>query len=366
MKINRRVQREIFEPPVMERKKPVWESFSQAPFFMDIPLVCIETGGKFMADRYNRTISYMRISITDLCNMRCQYCMPEEGVQKKSHQEFLSFEELAAIVRASVPLGIHKIRITGGEPLVRKGIVSLIEQINQIPGITEIAMTTNGSLLKELAEPLKKAGLTRFNISIDSLQPDRYQEITRGGNLSDVMQGIDTVLALGMTPLKLNTVVIGGLNDDEVHDFAALTMHQPIDVRFIELMPVGQASQWAKSRFVSNEVLQERLGLMVTEKAEPGSPAKYFRLPGAMGRIGFINPISHHFCSECNRIRLTSDGKLKPCLHSDEEVDLMPVLHRSEEEMTQVIARAIDLKPEKHKLNQESICTNRNMCQIGG
>lgn len=319
-----------------------------------------------MADRYRRHISYMRISITDLCNMRCQYCMPEEGVQKKNHQELLSFEEIVSIVKASVPLGIEKIRITGGEPLVRNGIIKLVEQIKQVNGIKEIAMTTNGSLLKKMAKPLQKAGLSRFNISIDSLNPVRYKEITRGGNLSDVLEGIETVLELGMVPVKLNTVVIGGLNDNEVSDFAEMTMNKPIDVRFIELMPVGQASQWAKERFISNDVLIERLGFMHSETAEKGSPAKYFRLPGAKGRVGFINPISHHFCHECNRLRLTSDGKLKPCLHSDEEIDLRPVLNKPEKQITQVIEQAIDRKPEKHQLEQEHICTNRNMCQIGG
>lgn len=319
-----------------------------------------------MADRYSRQISYMRISITDRCNMRCQYCMPEEGVQKRSHQELISFEDIVSIVRASVPLGINKIRLTGGEPLVRKGIISLVEKLNQIEGIKEIAMTTNGSLLKKMAEPLKIAGISRFNISIDSLRNDRYAEITRGGSLQDVMEGIETALALDMTPLKLNTVVIGGLNDDEVHDFAALTIDKPIDVRFIELMPVGQASQWAKSRFVSNDILQERLGLLVSADTEKGSPARHYRLPGAKGRIGFINPISHHFCHECNRIRLTSDGKLKPCLHSNEEIDLVPVLNLSDEMITKTIARAIDLKPEHHQLDKEEICTSRNMCQIGG
>lgn len=319
-----------------------------------------------MDDRYKRNTSYMRISITDLCNMRCQYCMPVSGVEKKLHQNLLSFEDIASIVKAAVPVGIEKIRVTGGEPLVRKGIVTLVDQINHIDGIKEIAMTTNGTMLKNMAKKLKNAGLKRFNISIDSLNPERYEEITRGGNLNDVLEGIEEVLDLGMTPIKLNTVVIGGLNDDEVSDFAALTLDKPIDVRFIELMPVGQASQWAKERFISNDVLLDKLGHLLTESAEKGSPARYYRLPGAKGRIGFINPISHHFCHECNRLRLTSDGKLKPCLHSNEEIDLKPVLHQSIEDITQLIEKAISQKPEKHRLDQEAICTTRNMCQIGG
>ena len=320
-----------------------------------------------MADRFSRDISYLRISITDLCNMRCQYCMPADGIKKKDHQELLSFEDIVSIVRSSVPLGISKLRITGGEPLVRKGIINLIEQLAAIPEIKEIAMTTNGSFLKTMAEPLKDAGLTRFNISIDSLRNDRYKEITRGGNLQEVLEGIKTVLSLKMTPLKLNTVMIGGINDDEAGEFARLTMHDDIDVRFIELMPIGEASQWSKNRFISNDIIREKLGLLVTEKTEPGSPATYYRLPGAKGRIGFINPISHHFCHECNRLRLTSDGKLKPCLHSDDEIDLMPLLNQTGDKMTEMIAKAIELKPEKHGLNQKDpVYTRRNMCQIGG
>lgn len=327
----------------------------------------LHLGGVKMADQFQRKINYMRISITDLCNMRCLYCMPEKGIEKKNHGDFLSYEELVSIVKASVPLGIDKLRITGGEPLVRKGILAFIRSLGEIQGIREIAMTTNGSLLGEMAEPLKKAGVTRFNISIDSLQEERYREITRGGELKDVLLGIDKALELGMKPLKLNTVVIGGYNEDELEDFANLTLHRPIDVRFIELMPLGEASQWAKSRFISNETLKKRLGLLHPLKGTQGSPAKYYQLPGAKGKIGFINPISDHFCNECNRIRLTSDGKLKPCLHSNEEIDVIPALRKSTETIGSVIAHAIEAKPEKHQLNQKNaIYTRRNMCQIGG
>ena len=319
-----------------------------------------------MTDRYCRTINYMRISVTDLCNMRCQYCMPESGVSKRNHCDLLTYEEITKIVRSSVPLGIQKLRITGGEPLVRNGIVSFTDMLSKIPGINEITMTTNGSRLVELAKPLQEAGLKRFNVSIDSLNPQRYREITRGGNLSDVLAGIDKILSLGMTPLRLNTVLIGGINDHEVADFAALTMKDPIDVRFIELMPVGEASHWAKSRFISNDTLQRRLGPLLPEATDKGSPANYYKLPGAKGRIGFINPISHHFCHECNRIRLTCDGKLKPCLHSNEEIDLRDALQHSDEMVTRIVQQAIQLKPERHRLEEEQMCTTRNMSQIGG
>ncbi|RQD67367.1 MAG: GTP 3',8-cyclase MoaA [Tindallia sp. MSAO_Bac2] len=320
-----------------------------------------------MADQYQRNINYMRISITDLCNMRCLYCMPENGIQKKPHDALLSFEDIVSIVKASVPLGINKLRITGGEPLVRKGIIDLIGSLSEIEGINEIAMTTNGSLLTDMAEPLKKAGLTRFNISIDSLKEDRYREITRGGELKDVLSGIEKALSLDMKPIKLNTVMIGGYNEEELEDFAQLTYDKLIDVRFIELMPVGEASQWAKSKFVSNETLKKRLGLLHPLKGIAGSPARYYQLPGAKGKIGFINPISDHFCSECNRIRLTSDGKLKPCLHSNTEIDLLPMLRTNPDSIAEVLAAAIEAKPERHMLNQENaIYSSRNMCQIGG
>ena len=319
-----------------------------------------------MTKPLKRNVSYMRISITDLCNMRCQYCMPAEGVTKRTHGELLSYEAIEKIVKAAVPLGIRKIRITGGEPMVRRGISDLVEKISRIHGIEEIAMTTNGTLLKQNARLLKEAGLKRFNISIDSLRQERYEAITRGGAVNRVLEGIEEVIALGMTPVKLNAVMIGGMNDDEAADFAALTVNRPIDVRFIELMPVGEASQWAERRFVSNEVIKKRLGLMVAEEEEAGSPAVYFRIPGAVGRVGFINPISHHFCGSCNRIRLTSDGRLKPCLHSDEEINLLPVLSESQESLTRLIEKAILLKPEKHNLEQHQLCTNRSMCQIGG
>ncbi|SDY45913.1 GTP 3',8-cyclase MoaA [Tindallia californiensis] len=320
-----------------------------------------------MADQYQRKINYMRISITDLCNMRCLYCMPEEGIQKKSHKNMMSYEEMITLVKASVPLGINKLRITGGEPLVRRGVVDLIYSLAAIEGINEITMTTNGSLLEEMAEPLKKAGLTRFNISIDSLKEERYKEITRGGELKKVMNGIDKVIDLGMMPVKLNTVMIGGYNEDELDDFANLTYDHPIDVRFIELMPVGQASHWAKTRFISNETLRNRLGLLHPLKGNSGSPAKYYQLAGAKGKIGFINPISDHFCGECNRIRLTSDGKLKPCLHSNVEFDVLMALRKDPQNIENFIRSAIDAKPERHHLNQENaIYSERNMFQIGG
>ncbi|WP_026476701.1 GTP 3',8-cyclase MoaA [Alkaliphilus transvaalensis] len=320
-----------------------------------------------MKDGYSRKINYMRISITDLCNLRCQYCMPEKGIHKKDHREMLSFEEITEIVKSAARLGIDKIRLTGGEPLVKKDIVKLIEKIASIEGIKDVALTTNGLLLKDMAKDLHQAGLKRVNISIDSLKPDRYEEITRGGKLNQVLDGIQEALHLKMAPVKLNVVVIGGVNEDEVEDFAKLTVNDNIDVRFIELMPVGEASGWAKERFISNEEVKRRIGGLIPLINDTSGPARLYQLPGAKGRIGFINPISEHFCGACNRIRLTSDGKLKPCLHSNHEIDLLKVLKEDPRHVDEVLQRAILSKPEKHYLyTTEHEIGHRNMSEIGG
>lgn len=320
-----------------------------------------------MKDSYNRKVNYMRISITDLCNLRCMYCMPEEGICKKEHKDILSFEEMIDIVKVAVTLGIDKIRITGGEPLVKKGIVDFVAAISQIDGIKDIAMTTNGILLKKYIGDLKKAGLKRFNISIDSLDPKKYKEITRGGDIQQVLEGIGEAIKLGMTPVKINTVVIGGYNEDEIKDFAKLTMDNNIEVRFIELMPVGQASNWAKDKFISNAAIKERIGDLIELSHELSSPAQYYKLPGSKGKIGFINPISNHFCLECNRIRLTCDGKLKPCLHSNQEIDILNIARNNPEALKDVLEASILAKPQKHHLTSEEYQPGeRNMSQIGG
>ena len=308
--------------------------------------------------------------MTDLCNLRCQYCMPEEGVEKKRHEDLLTFEEIYQVVEACVPLGINKIRITGGEPLVRKGIVGLIEKISQIETIQDLAMTTNGILLKKYAKALKKAGLNRVNISLDSLNEEKYRRITRGGNLKDVLQGIEAAREEGLFPIKINVVLMGDLNTDEIEDFAMWTMKEPIEIRFIELMPIGQAASWAKNNFVSNDFVKTELKeLIPLEPEDPSSPARYYKLPGAKGKIGLINPISSHFCMYCNRIRMTADGKLKPCLHSNQEIDIKKILRAGGtlSDIENVVKEAILLKPMQHTLNEkdhEPIM--RDMIQIGG
>lgn len=320
-----------------------------------------------MKDLYNRKINYMRISITDLCNLRCKYCMPSEGICKKDHDDILSLEEIVEIVKAGVKLGIDKVRITGGEPLVRKGIVEFIQLISNIDGIKDIAITTNGILLPKYAEDLKKAGLKRVNISIDSLNPQKYKEITRGGDLSKVLEGIKESIRVGLTPVKLNVVAVGGYNEDEIEDFINLTVDEPIDVRFIELMPIGEASEWGKEKFISNEYIQNKFTNLIELETESSSPARYYKLPGAKGRVGFINPISNHFCGACNRIRLTSDGKLKPCLHSNNEIDILEAVKNSPEKIYDVLKSAILGKPEKHDLySEDHEESNRSMFQIGG
>ncbi len=321
-----------------------------------------------MKDVIGRNINYLRVSVTDLCNLRCIYCMPEEGICKKEHRDILTLEEIFEVIKSSVDLGINKVRITGGEPLARKGVVELIDQISHLEKVKDIAITTNGILLKQYAEALKTAGLKRVNISLDTMDEEKYKQITRGGRLKDVLEGIEEAKKMNFFPIKLNVVVINGFNDEEAVDFAKLTLSENIDVRFIELMPIGQASKWAKRKFISNEVIKERIqGLMPIDHEDKSSPAKYYKLPGAQGKIGFINPISSHFCKECNRIRLTADGKIKPCLHSDQEIDVKSVLRENKEKLTEVIKNAIMAKPEHHTLNEKNNqAIKRDMVRIGG
>lgn len=321
-----------------------------------------------MVDNHGRRINYLRVSVTDRCNLRCVYCMPESGITSKGHGSILRNEEIISIVEAAASLGITKIRITGGEPLVRKGIVELVGDIANINGITEVAMTTNGILLPYYIDDLKKAGLKRVNISLDSLNADKFKEITRKGDLEKVLKGIDMALDLGMKPVKLNTVLIGGFNVDEIESFVNLTMTKEIDVRFIELMPIGEASLWAKERFVSNSLVLEKVKeLQPIEIDDISSPATYYKLPNSKGKVGLISPISCQFCSNCNRIRLTADGKIKPCLHSEDEIDILEVVRLFPETIKTEIEKTIFRKPESHLLeNDEVVVKSRNMNQIGG
>jgi cyclic pyranopterin phosphate synthase len=326
-----------------------------------------------MKDLLGRNINYLRISVTDRCNLRCRYCMPEEGVEKKFHTDMLTLEEIYEVVKVCAGMGTNKVRITGGEPLIRKGLTGLIEKISAIEGIKDVALTTNGVLLKKLAGELKAAGLKRINISLDTLDAAKYENMTRGGNIRDVLDGIEEAYKVGLKPIKINTVLIKGFNEDEIGELIKLTLREDMDVRFIELMPIGQAAAFAAEQYLpSSYVLENFKELEPVEIEDTSSPAKYYRLPGAKGRVGFINPISHKFCGNCNRIRLTADGKLKPCLHSDLEIDTKQILRAEnikdkQEALRAAVEETVNAKPEHHTLND--LCSRpikRDMYKIGG
>lgn len=326
-----------------------------------------------MKDRLGRSINYLRVSVTDRCNLRCRYCMPEKGIEKKSHMDMLTLEEIFEVVKVCAGLGTDKIRITGGEPLVRLGLTGLIENIASLGSIKDIAMTTNGVLLGKYARELKEAGLKRVNISLDTMNEEKFRYITRGGNLSEVLGGIDKALKAGLAPVKINTVLTKDFNEDEIEDFVKLTIDRDIDVRFIELMPLGQAADFAAEHYLSNTAVLERFGeLQPVEAADKSSPARYYMLPEAKGRVGLINPISHSFCSSCNRLRLTADGRLKPCLHSGKEIDVKGILRDRETAgrygaLQEAVIEAIQAKPKHHMLNDlRSKPVERDMYKIGG
>lgn len=315
-----------------------------------------------MIDNYGRNINYLRISVTDLCNLRCIYCMPECGVQKLDHKDIISVEEIEKIANAAVRLGIKKIRITGGEPLVRKGIETIVKKISSIDGIDEVCLTTNGILLPEKIDALIKNGLTRINISMDSLEKDLYSKITRGGDFDSAMRGIDAVINAGLMPLKINAVLIGGVNDSQIVPLTELTQDHDIHIRFIEIMPIGECSSWNKERFISNQVVVDSIPDL--EFIGTDGVAKTYKRKGYKGTIGLINPISSHFCSECNRVRITADGKLKPCLHSEDEITIKGL---SEEELYESMKAGILNKPISHKLSSGQTSESlRGMNSIGG
>lgn len=317
-----------------------------------------------MKDSFGRDITYLRISVTDLCNLRCRYCMPEEGVEKLCHRDILSLEEIYEVAEAAVSLGITKIRLTGGEPLVRRGLPSLIGRLAKLPGLCDLAMTTNGLLLPELAEELRAAGLMRLNISLDTLDAAKYSDITRGGELQKALDGIRAAEEAGFAPLKLNTVLIGGFNDDEIPALCELTRERGISLRFIELMPIGHADPFGEEAYLPCAAVPERVPELQPLPRGDGV-ATLYRLPGARGTVGLIRPLSHHFCGECNRLRLTADGFLKPCLHSAEELPLRG-LHG--EALKNALRDAILRKPAQHGALSagERSESARDMHQIGG
>ena len=317
-----------------------------------------------MIDSYGRNITYLRLSVTELCNLRCRYCMPADGVCKLRHEDMLTEDEMIMAVETAAALGVTKLRITGGEPLVKKNIVSICRRAAAVEGIRDLAITTNGLLLPELGKELKAAGVNRLNISLDTLDAAKYAYITRIGTLDKAMAGIETAIDLGFDKVKLNAVLIGGFNDDEIRPLAELTKKYPLDMRFIEMMPMYDSGDFKEASFIPNtrvlEVLPE-----LEKQEQDGGVASLYRLPGAQGNIGLISPVNAHFCGTCNRIRLTSDGKLKPCLHSSVEY---PIKGLDREAMMEQFKTAIWSKPQWHgeMSATERSSAGRNMNQIGG
>ena len=310
-----------------------------------------------LIDSYGRRINYLRLSVTDRCNLRCCYCMPAEGIPKKQHGDMLSYEELFRVASEAVALGIEKIRITGGEPLVRKGLVEFAGRLSKIPGLKELVLTTNGVLLDEMALPLRRAGVQRLNISLDSLKAETFAGITRGGNLARVINGIAAAQEAGFPPVKINMVVMRGIDDDELLDFADLTINKPYTVRFIEYMPTLCEEDWNSQCVPGSEIL-ERIGrhypLLPLVSAEMAGPARNFKISGAMGGIGIITPISGHFCESCNRIRVTASGLARGCLFAEGGVDLKPHLqYRENGPLREILSRMVTGKPDRHRLNDE-------------
>jgi cyclic pyranopterin phosphate synthase len=378
-----------------------------------------------MIDSYGRTIDYLRVSVTDRCNFRCVYCMPEEGAPIAPKAEILSFEEIERLLRVAAGLGVRKVRLTGGEPLIRKDIVTLVERVAAIPGITDLSLTTNGLLLPRLAPALRAAGLHRVNISLDTLQPDRFRAIARGGNLDEVVAGLYAAIEAGLAPVKVNMVAMRGMNDDEVVDFAAMTRRLPVDVRFIELMPInwstgddgmkdffalsadagwkagGNVTLYANADAASLRLLtrpeeeaatprgmlnaaqmrrmfisaaeirariEDALGTMEPAEVRTNGPARSFRLADACGTVGFISQITNDICVNCNRMRLTADGFLRPCLMADGEVDLRTALRSgaTDGDLRDLFLLTVKHKPKEHRLEDGLAPTGRNMSQLGG
>ncbi|MBV4428202.1 GTP 3',8-cyclase MoaA [Clostridium tyrobutyricum] len=319
-----------------------------------------------MIDKYKRNINYLRISLTDRCNLRCRYCMPEEGVVPKlNHEDILRFEQILKIIKASSLIGINKIRYTGGEPLIMNGIDNLIYETSSIEGIEDISITTNGILLCDAAGDLKKAGLNRVNISLDTLNEKKFNSITRGGDLNKVIQAIEKCISLGYSPVKINVVLLKGINDDEIQDFINLTLDMPIHVRFIELMPMGTAVDLYKDENIKCDEIIKNFTVLEHITNEKSSTAELYKLPGAKGLVGFIRPISCKFCSSCNRIRLTSTGTIKPCLHSKQEYDIKPYIE-NEENLILLLKKIILSKPVEHHLEAGISSSKKMMYEIGG
>jgi cyclic pyranopterin phosphate synthase len=326
-----------------------------------------------MEDQFGRTIDYLRISITDRCNLRCLYCMPPEGIRVKPKSDILRLEEILHVARVALQLGIDKFRLTGGEPLLRRGIIPFIQALTLLPGVADLSATTNGVLLTRMAGQLRDAGVRRLNISLDTLDQEKFRQMTRGGDFQQVWGGIMAALDAGFEPVKLNVVALNHFNDQEWAGFARLTYEYPIHVRFIEIMPVGSSWELAGTHFAASRQVRERIeqalgSLRPAEEVIGCGPASSWRLPGAQGTIGFIDAVSSHFCDRCNRLRLTADGKLRPCLHDQREVELLQSLRSGagDAELQDLFRDALLLKPANYHQATGAPADGRGMCQIGG
>ena len=313
-----------------------------------------------MRDGYGRTITYLRLSVTDLCSLRCRYCMPAGGVAKRDHGSICSVEELVEIAAAAVDCGVRKVRLTGGEPLVRRGILDICRGISALEGVEELCLTTNGAALPRLAGSLREAGVTRLNVSLDTLRPDRFSWMTRIGHLEDTLRGLEAAREAGFTHTKLNVVLMKGFNDDEIPDFVDLARQYPLEVRFIELMPIGEGRR--SGRFLPAQAVLEACPDL--RPVECAGVARCYQVPDGPGQVGLIEPLSHRFCAQCDRIRVTADGRLKPCLHSGQEIPLRG-LHG--EALRRAIQEGIAAKPARHHMAETGRSeAGRNMHQIGG
>jgi GTP 3',8-cyclase len=326
-----------------------------------------------LADQFRRPITYLRISVTDRCNLRCVYCMPEEGLPWIRKADILTFEEIERIVQAGAAIGVRSIRLTGGEPLIRRGLPTLVGMLSAIPGITDIALSTNGLMLAEQIDALVASGLRRVNVSLDTLREDRFFAIARRPGLDRVLAGIDAALQAGLEPVKINCVVMRGSNDDELADLAALTRERAVFVRFIEVMPVEENLELQRDAYISSHEILERIraiGDLVPVDGPPGNgPARYFAFNGARGAIGVISPLSHDYCERCNRVRLTADGRLRLCLFGDHHIDLRTPVRAgaSRDDLVEVFRGSMLIKPERHHLRLgEQSSRMRAFSEIGG
>lgn len=333
----------------------------------------METVLPSLIDKHNRHLNYLRISITDRCNLRCLYCMPREGLAKLRHEDILTYEEILRLATIAVNMGVNKIRLTGGEPLIRKGLFRLLPPLAALSGLKDISLTTNGIYLKENLDKIKAAGIKRINVSLDTLNRERYRKITGYDGFEQVRKGIRSAEKLGFNPIKINMVVIQGINDDEIIDFARLSLDHPYHIRFIEYMPSGFADQDTQFHYVPNTDIKDRLmrigKLDQVPHKEIDGPTVRFRFEGAPGEIGFISPLTHHFCQECNRLRLTASGHLRPCLLSDQEVDLKTPMRAgaSDNDLARIFLKAAENKPRAHRLVSEHCGSlSGKMSAIGG